>query len=540
VVVKNPGDVKKREQLIIVALVSAVIVLAALNSERFFFRLDLSANRMYSLSDVSKKIARGLAEPLSITYFKSEKLASRYSFPRQIEDILGEYVTYSGGRISLSVIDPASGKTLQQPESLGVVPQQMQVMEKQELNVATVYSGIVIKYLDRYQTLPFVTDPGTLEYEVSSKIRSLVTQKQTSIAILLGDDRKTMDQDYRFLQQDLQSQFAFQTVQKGADISPGTSALLVIGARDLGEYELYPIDQYIMGGGKVVFAVDSVDVDLAQNLQAAKIANTVPLDMLAVYGVRVLQEMVLDKMNLRIQFRVTQNQFMVANYPHWVMVTAENVSKSNPITTRFAGLDLYWPCALESIERQGVKAETLATTSSDAWIMKDNFQTNPVLSNTPMIQEAGQRGRYTLALALSGRFKSYFQGRAAPTKTGEPPRTAPVKETSPDTRIIVVGDADFASDLIQYTQANNPYNLTFISNCLGWLVMEEDLLGIKTKSQVDLRLNKIEDPAVKSRATFWSQILNIAVIPFIVILFGVLRLVIRRRRAARPAGREAT
>jgi ABC-type uncharacterized transport system involved in gliding motility auxiliary subunit len=172
--------------------------------------------------------------------------------------------------------------------------------------------------------------------------------------------------------------------------------------------------------------------------------------------------------------------------------------------------------------------------------MKDNFQTNPVLSNTPMIQEAGQRGRYTLALALSGRFKSYFQGRAAPTKTGEPPRTAPVKETSPDTRIIVVGDADFASDLIQYTQANNPYNLTFISNCLGWLVMEEDLLGIKTKSQVDLRLNKIEDPAVKSRATFWSQILNIAVIPFIVILFGVLRLVIRRRRAARPAGREAT
>jgi ABC-type uncharacterized transport system involved in gliding motility auxiliary subunit len=103
---------------------------------------------------------------------------------------------------------------------------------------------------------------------------------------------------------------------------------------------------------------------------------------------------------------------------------------------------------------------------------------------------------------------------------------------SPETRLIVVGDADFASDMIQYTQA--AYNMTFLSNCAEWLSQEDDLLAIKTRAQVDLRLARIQDPARKAAAMRASEVLNVAVVPLCVVAAGVARLLLRRRKKMQP------
>ncbi len=526
-VVKAAGDAKKRESLVVVLLVAAIALLAAMNAGRFFLRLDLSRNGMFSISEASKSIARSLPERVSITYFKSEKLARRYPFPQQIEDILGEYAVFSGGKVSLSVIDPATSKNAPNPDSFGVTSRQMQITEKQELNLATVYSGVVLQYLDRYETLPFIEDPGTLEYEVSSKIRSLVSQKDSVVGILLGDGRKSVDQDYKYLMQELQSHYRVETIDRGADVPPSVTALLVIGNRDLDEYDLLPVDQYIMAGGKAFFAVDAVDVEITMQWGAAKTGKTAIFDMLSGYGARVKDSLALDSVCQRLPFRAQNNQIMIVSYPFWITVTNQSVSRTNTITARWAGLDLYWPSPLEIVERQGVKAEALFSTSVEGWTMSDNFQINPMLSNTPYILESGPRGSYPLALALSGTFRSFFQGKQIPARVGEKSRWSSIAASSPDTRILVVGDADFASDMIEYTQAGA--NPVFISNCVEWLGMQEDLLTIKTKSQADVRLNKITEPAAKARAILFVQILNIAVVPLFIIAFGVIRYILRRR-----------
>jgi gliding-associated putative ABC transporter substrate-binding component GldG len=533
VVVKETAEKKKREQLIIALLGLAIIALAALDMGRFFVRLDLSRNGMYSISDVSKKIARYLPEQASLTYYVSDKLAGRYPFPQQIQDMLGEYATYSGGKISFSVMDPAKSKQPLQLENLGIVSQQMQVVEKQEINLATVYSGIVIRYLDRYETLPFVSDIGTLEYDISSKIRSLVSKKDRAIGILLGDSSKSLDQDYRYLNSELQSQYRIQPIQPGADIPPDLTALFVIGNKDLDEYDLFPVDQFIMSGGKALFAVSAINVDLAQQLRATKVDNTAIVDMLAAYGARIRDELVLDSVNQRISFSVQANRMMVVNYPMWITVSDRTVAKDNPITARFAGLDLYWPSPLESIEREGVKAEALVSTSPDSWVQKDTFETNPLLTQATGGQDTGPRSQHVLALTLSGILKSFFQGKQIPTRAGEQSRWTTVRAESSDTRLVIVGDAEFASDMIQYTQAS--YNMEFLSNCAEWLGREDDLLAIKTRSQVDLRLNAMTDPARKSRAMLSSQIINVAIIPLLVVAFGVLRLALRRRKRGEQA-----
>lgn len=525
---KAAGDAKRREALVVILLVAVIAVLAALSAGRFFLRLDLSRNRMYSISEVSKDIARGLPEPARITYYKSEKLAGRYPFPQQIEDILGEYAVYSGGRISLSVVDPSTSKDVQTPEGFGVEGRQMQITEKQELNLATVYSGIVIQYLDRYESLPFVSDPGTLEFEVSSKIRSLVSQRDSVVGILLGDGSKSLDQNYRYLMQELEAHYRVEPVQRGADVPPNVTALLVIGNKDLDDYDLFPIDQYIMAGGKAFFAVDSVDVDISMEWRAGKTGKTAVFDMLSGYGAVVKDSLALDSVCQRLPFRAQNNQIMIVPYPFWISVTNQSVSKTHSITSRWSGLDLYWPCSLEIVERMDVKAEVLFSTSAEGWIMADDFQINPMLSRTPYILESGPRGAYPLALTLAGSFKSFFQGKEIPTRAGEKTRWTSKRDSAgPEARIIVVGDADFASDMIQYTQAE--YNPVFISNCLEWLAKQDDLLTIKTKSQADIRLNRITEPEAKARAILGVQILNIAVVPLCVVALGAFRWLLRRR-----------
>jgi gliding-associated putative ABC transporter substrate-binding component GldG len=518
---------RRREQGILLLLSLVVIVLAAFDTARFFARLDLSANRMYSLSEVSRKIVRDLPDQLSVTYYVSEKLAARYPFPAQVTDMLREFAAYSRGRMSVAVEDPAKGKRPVQPESLGLVAQQMQVVEKQEINVATVYSGVVLQYLDRVETLPFVADVATLEYDMASRIRTLQTKEQRVVGILLGDSRKSFQSDYRNLVQELQSMYQLLPVQAGGDIPPSVTTLFVVGSRDLDVNALYPIDQFIMNGGKALFAASPVDVDLQRGLTASTEGRTDLFDMLAGYGVKVPPELLLDSLNQRISFRLQQNRLMIVSYPHWVAISGKTVSRTNPVTSRFSGLDLYWPSPLEIVAREGVKAETLVSSSPDSWIMRGSLETNPALSNSPEVQNAGPRGQHPLAVALSGTFTSFFADRPAPSRPGEKARPAPLSR-SRDTRLVVVGDAAFASDMLQYTNAG--YNIAFLSNCADWLGREDDLLSIKTRSQVDVRLNRIADPAAKARAMLTSQIVTVVIVPLLVVAFGVLRLLRRRAR----------
>lgn len=529
---RDHGEKQRFQRRIIACLVVADILLAFLVSARFFFRIDMSRNAIYTLSAASKGVVAGLPEQLSITYFVSDALRSRYPFPSQIEDLLDEYATWSRGRISVTSIDPSRGRPSVSPESAGVMPRQMQVVDRDQVNLATVYSGIVMQYLDRTAALPFVSDLTTLEYDITSQMRALVQNRPRTIGILLGDSRRSLAQNFRYLRQELSFQFQVREVERGAEVPADVPVLFVIGNRDIDDNAMLRIDQFIMRGGKALFAVDSVDVDLAAGLAATVEKNHVVEDALAQYGVRVDDALVLDVLNQKISYSVRQGQYMVSPYPFWVALSGRDVSATHPITARFAGLDLYWPCPIGIIERQGVSAQVLARTSPNAWLMKDNFSTNPALG--PMLeQSATGRAQYDLAVALSGTFRSAYAGRSIVSPQGESGPKRTLLESSAATRIIVVGDANFASDMIQYTQAQ--YNMGFLSNCAVWLAQDDDLLTIKTRAQVDTRLDAITDPAGKAAAMRSAMIINVALVPLLVVAFGVARLLIRRRRKGQAA-----
>ncbi|HET6486224.1 MAG TPA: GldG family protein [Spirochaetia bacterium] len=534
----DPARRRRIERAVVTALVIADLALALLVSGRYFFRADLSRNAAYTLSAASKSVLAALPERVTITYYVSDLLRNRYPFPSEVEDLLAEYAGWSGGRISITSEDPSKSRRPLNLAALGVSGQQMQVVQRDQVNLATVYSGIVLQYLDRSSTIGFVSDLSTLEYDLTSRIRALVANRKDTLGLLVGDARKSLSQDYGLLARSLAAQYQIQEVQRGGSIPPEVSVLFVLGTRDIDPPSMLAIDQYLMGGGKALFAVDPVDVDLGGGLAATVNKNQAVESALAAYGVVVRPQLVLDVLNQRLSFSTGQGSYRIINYPHWITISGKDVDQTQPVTARFAGLDLYWPSPLELQSRPGVRGLALVRTSADAWVQTARFSTNPMLPDTLQAPDSVDRAQYTVAAILSGTLPSAFAGQPLPTRPGEKPAPGPrFLASSAPTRLIVVGNAGFASNMIQYTQAE--YNLTFLSNCADWLLQQEDLLGIKTRAQVDTRLDAIRDPLAKANVMRTAIVINVGLVPALIAAYGFVRLILRRRAKHLQPGRPA-
>ncbi len=525
---------KKRAEIILFILGLAIVILAGLNSSRYFTRLDLTANKAFSISPVSKKLFREIPEQVYLTYYVSSKLRKLYPFPGQIEDLLLEYAAYSRGKIRVEVIDPVQDAEISRAQSLGVVPQQIEVVERDQRSLAQVYTGIVIQYLDRHQTIPVAVRVEALEYELTSRIRKVVSGEDRVIGILLGDQGRNLQQEFTNLYRTLSEDFRIEEVPAGQDVPADVDVLLVIGNQDLKEFDLFPVDQYLMKGGRALFAVEGVKVDLMRGLFATRLPNNPTLDMLETYGVRVKRELVLDKycQNFRLPTQVLGQVMwqIMEKYPYWITVAGQFVAKDNPITARFNGLDLYWPSPLEPVAKGNTQAEVLASTTPEGWTASEEpFDTYPRGGPLLLAQPHENKGRYPLVVSLRGEISSYFKGRSIPTREGEKRDWKNIVEQAKDSRIIVVGDADFASDLLQFTEAT--YNMDFLANTIQWLGNSEDLLSIKTRTARDTRLNKIQDPAQWQRAKLSTQLIALGLVPLAVISFGIGRLVYRRKKS---------
>jgi ABC-type uncharacterized transport system involved in gliding motility auxiliary subunit len=275
-------------------------------------------------------------------------------------------------------------------------------------------------------------------------------------------------------------------------------------------------------------------VDLMMGMVASPLGESPVLDMLEGYGVKVGRSFVLDKYckNFRLPRQVFGQVMweIMDKYPYWVTVAGQYTSQSNPVTARFEGLDLFWASPLELRAGEGVEAEVLATTTPDGWLLdKEPFETHPQRAAMLTMMDHENAGRQPLAVSLRGRLTSHFKGRGIPQRAGEQPGWSQIVEQSADTRVVVVGDADFATELYRYSDAN--YNLEFLSNTAGWLSNSEDLLQIKTRTVRDARLNKIQDPAARLRAALFTQLVVLVLVPLLVVAFGIARLLLRRRRA---------
>ena len=523
-------DTPKKQEYIITGLALLFFALLAVATTLVFTRLDLTSGRAHTLSATARDLHREIPESVRITYFISKSLASRHPGAQQVEDFLRELEAASRGRIRVRIEDPAANP--EQAQGFGVPPQEMQVIERNEQRVAQVYTGVVIEYLDDFQTLPVVIGTETIEYEVIKAIRNLINKTTQVAGFLVGDAGRSLEANYTMLSQYIQQAgYEPRAVAPGAPIESDINVLFVLGNSQLDRYDAYFIDQFIMRGGRVLFAVHGVNVDSEQGILATPVEADGVIDLLAAYGIELRRQLVLDEANVTVPFQIGNYSggydIQYIRYPHWIAVQDRFVNHDHPITSRFVGLSLYWPSPLTARAGTGLEAQPLITTTPKGWLQTGNFATAPQEEASYYLEKTATTASYTLALAVSGQLRSPFANGDLPARDGAEPLESPAI-ASTDSRFVVVSSTDFLSDIIQF--ARSEVNISFGISSADWLASAEDLIAIRTRAERDLRLNLIRDEDTRAALIVLVYMVNLVLIPALVIVWALLRAHARKRR----------
>lgn len=524
----------KKQALILSILSLVIIVLSLAVSRRFWIRIDLSKKRAYTISSVSRNLHTEIPDQVRITYFCSDKLRAIYPMPGEIEDLLREYAAYSHGKIQVLVRDPVKAKIAGEVERLGIQPQQIETIEQDQAGLITVYSGIIIEYLDNIEVMPVVFSLTTLEYDLTSRIRALIRDRAREIGVIAGAYPRSWSELYGDLKEVLTySGYRIQLIAPGMDIPDALPILVVLGGPEsLDTTALYQIDRYIQTGGRVFFTVNGVVVDINNPDDEARVVYDKGLiAMIESYGIKILPQIAMDKSSLNMDYQVRQPngtmQIKRDRYPMWIHVPPENGNPEHPVGAGLIGLDLYWASPLELKPPEMVEAMPIFTTTSDAWSMEDPFYTNTAISYY-FEKDAGKTwGKKILGASLTGIFPSYFKDKPKPESDIPGVELRDLPDATSDARIIVVGETFFATSFNRYSASESNYN--FFLQALDWLGNDPDIIKIRYRDSRVGRLDKILDIRNKIAAMNLVQVINIILMPLLVVVAAVI-IAIRRRK----------
>ena len=514
----------KSHTLMRVGIVAAILVLLNIVSVRLFGRLDLTKNNLFTLSDASKNLVKGLDDRLTVKAYFTEDVPAPYNnIRRTVLDQLNEYKAYSKGNLQFEFIDPSGEKGEQEAQQQGIQPVQVQVIDNEQLQVKKAYMGVVLMFEDKKEVIPVLQNTSTLEYDLSSTIKRLTRTSQKKIAFLTGQGEPTM-QELQRSQQLLGKQYDVQTadVSKGEPVANDVAALVVMAPKnEFSEAAKYQIDQFIMRGGKVAFLLNKIDANLQQ--QMGRTTELKLEDMLEHYGLRINPDLVRDAQCSPINIVQQQGSFSFQSQVQFPYIpVASEMNKENSMVKNLQGIVMFFVSSIDTtnLASRGLKGEILVRSSKQSGRQTQVFYFDPMTQYT---REMFNEQSIPLAAVVSGQFKSFYANKPVPYDTGAGVVASPgnTLAQSPDTRIILVGDGDFAKD--QFLGGRD--NLTFFANMIDYLADDAGLITIRSK---DVSLPPLEQVSDGSKKAY--KFGNMLVPPLLVMGFGLLRWRMRKAR----------
>jgi gliding-associated putative ABC transporter substrate-binding component GldG len=524
-------------------LAIGILVLLNLVASRKFSRIDLTQNRIYTISEASKKLVATLPDRLTIKAFISADLPPQVrGISRYLRDMLEEYATAGRDKVAWEVLDPTRDEKIkEEARRLKVQQARLSVFEKSKASVSESYLGVAFQYGGKVESLPFVTDISNLEYQISSTIRRLMG-KRKKVGFTTGHGEPSPYQGLAAARESLKEHevTAVDLTEGKTPIPQDIDVLVMVGpSLPLASRAKYELDQFLMRGKGMAIFVDGMVLETprgqmppGQTPPRIARANTIGLrDQLEYYGVKLNEDLVMDKQNARVVLPAG-DQRVITNYPAFPIVT--NLNKTHAITRDLKAFIPVFPSSLELTPqaregKSGVTATVLATCSPASWRQTGFFLFDPMRQPVP----TRELGPFNLAYLLQGTFKSFFAGKTVPA----PGPAAPPSEreqrpsagqTSPSSaRLIVVSDSDLVKD--QFLGVF-PNNLLLLQNAVDFLAEDESLIAIRAKSQTQRPLRQVED----STRTL-AQYGNVVGLPALFVLIGIARWRWRRSSRLRKA-----
>ena len=575
---KNERKNLKKNQIIAFAITLAIIVVVNIIGSFIYTRFDLTSEKRYTLSDTSKEILRNLDDYVYFRiYLEGEFPAGFKKLRKETKEMLDEFRAYSKF-IDYDFINPSeSNDPAERTETYkilyqsGLNPTELAIQSKDGAQQIVIWPGALVSYKNKEMPLDLLdTQVGksseaalnnsvqNLEYKFITAIKDLSQLKKANVAFIEGhgelnenevyDITQSLSKKYNVSRVAINEQITSlnrrtETQDSSILINSNYDAIIIAKpTKPFSEKDKFIIDQYIMRGGKVLWLVDPVFATM-DSLQSSEstMGNTLNLnldDMFFKYGVRLNKNILLDYNCAAIALRTGQmgGQAQI-EYFRWYYFPLLNAASNNNIVKNINPIKADFVSSIEPvISDSDVQKIPLLKTSDYTKISPA-----PVFISLSMLRQApdqrmfSQKGQ-NVAYLLKGQFESLYANRM--TSAIMESEEIGFRTSSEPTAMIVVADGDITRNQFhipkgyplplgfdQYTQMTYG-NKDFIENAVSYLVDGEGLIGIRSR---ELKIRLLDMNKINSNILLW-QIVNVVLPSAIVVVFGFILAIIRKRK----------
>ena len=534
-------------------------------------RLDLTEEKRYSLSEGTESLLDQVSEPILITvYLEGEFPAGFERLKIETRYMLEEWAARNGN-IFFEFINPNNvvnaGEFKNQLATKGINAVQLQVENADGQSVLNVFPGATMTYKEQEVSAVLlenvmVFDPAEqvnisiqqLEFNLARALNALLITDKPKVGMVTGHGELTavqtagigmaLSENYTVDRFSLQ---AYKADANGeADLSDmvrrmNTYDLLVVAkpTQPFPEMDKYLLDQFLMGGGKILWFLDGVHAEMdslsygPEFLAYPTIYDLNLTDLLFKYGVRINADLVQDVRCAGVNDRRSINPWVY--FPLWGATDHPAVANMNAVKGEFSS-------TLDTVEAPGIKKTPLLLSSANARSLAAPHTVSlEILYNRPDPRDFTQ-GNLMPAVLLEGSFESAYANRLAP-KAGV---GLPQLKKSPETAMAVFSDGDFIRNQVNLINPEIPRgqplplgydqymgiqygNDDLVLNTVDYMLDDIGLMQTRTR---DVKLRLLDGEMIVAEANYW-KFLNVALPELVLALAAFIFFLQRKRRYAR-------
>lgn len=489
-----------KEYIIRFFLLMNMLVLLSLVSLKFYFRLDTTKEKIYTLSSFTKEILNEADGPIQVTWFKSINADVFFPSLKYLSEMLLEYEIFSNGKF-LFTKKNINTLSLDTAHKIGIIPRQIETYDYNNNHIYNVYSGLLIEYNGKNKVIPFIDDIGSLEYDIARLLLEMQYDTEKVISIIAPENFTTTNYPYVVPWIEYAG-YKCNILSCPIEYIPTDIPLLVIGSDYIDAISAAAIDSFLCKNGNAVFFVSGNTIDIKGSWTATAKTKDNLIDMLSSHGIFIKRNLVLDLLN----FRLTMSAFnqsngnsnpTLINYPFWVQLHYNFIERNNNIFAGFQPLQMFWPSSLEFDLNKNSSLKAIATTSKKAYIMNEPYNTDPFGKQIDL---------------LNGNNTEHINIIAQYTKPS---------------KVIVIPDEYIISNAIDYTGSS--YNMDFMINCIEHISDNDSLLELKNKRHTSLPLKKFDNENKINNIIFRARIITFVLLPTIIIIIWLYTAFIIRK-----------
>lgn len=547
-----------------IATVVVVLIVANVASHFLFKRFDLTADKRYTLSETSLKIIDEVKEPLYVDVFLEGNFPGEFKkLQTETQQLLEEFKAQNSN-IIFQFVNPLADEEVDKEAIFqsfverGLTPVNVTLNDKGQQTQEIVFPWAIATFGDKSVKIPLlknmigastaekvVTSVQHLEYAFANAFNTVSKAKEKKVAILNGNGQledkyiadfvRTIRDNYYI------GPFTLDSVAKQP-----TETLKYLKKYDLlviakptevfTDAEKQVLDQYVISGGKTIWLMDQVNMEMDSLLQTGENLafprNLNLNDMFFKYGIRMQPELIKDLMATPIAL-ATGEQGSATQYTQfpWFYSPMIYPSAKNPIVSNLDGIKFEFASPIELLQND-LKKSVLLTSSKYSKLVGTPTEVNlNMVEERPDQKEFAGTGNYPVAILLEGKFHSVFENRVLAFKD------ASFKNADKDSKMIVISDGDVIRNQLDKNYqplelgfdkwTNTLYaNKEFMLNCVNYLLDDTGLINIRSK---EVNLPMLDKDKVYKDYTF-SQIITVGLPLVVLLVFGVLFTILRKKK----------